>query len=401
MDTELKEKFDSLGKMFEQYKAAQDECIKQEQLKGHVDPLLKEQEEKLNEKMGQLEDEIAKIKSSTGWKQAEKEQVEEKEAQAFEMYLKTGYDSLDLDSQNLIKSKAAELSKKYSFAGSDPKGGFLVRPTFSNRINQYVFENSPIRQIADVQTIGSSSWKDLYDESEVSSGWVGETQARPETTTPELNEVEIPVNEIYAKPKATQNLIDDAEVSIEQWLLSKVGDDFLREEGAAFVSGDAVKKPKGFLSYTAGDGFDKLEQFTSAASGAVGFDDLIDLVDLLLPQFESNARFVMSRGTRTALRKLKDQNDQYLWQPDNQGGIASLLLGYPVTIATDMPDIAGSALSIAFGDFRRGYKILDRQGVRVLRDPYTESGFIKYYTTKRVGGGVQHFQAIKLLKVKA
>ena len=341
------------------------------------------------------------MKQGSGFSEKENAEKLEKEQELYGKYFRKGIQSMSPAEQTEFLELTKGINQKFNFSGNDADGGFVVRPDFSNRINQDVKEDSPIRQIAETMTIGTNEFVDYYDESDVNAGWVGETASRPKTSSPSLNEIRIPVNEMYASPEATQNLIDDSFISIEDWLQGKLVSKFARLEGTAFVEGDGNKKPKGFLSYNAGSGFNKLQQITSAGSGVIAFDDLIDVTDALLDSFKSNARWVMNKETRSELRKLKDNDDQYLWQPDNQDGIASSLLGYGVTIAVDMPAIAGSALSIAFGDFRRGYKIVDRQGLRILRDPFTNKPFIKYYTTKRVGGGVQHFQAIKILKVQA
>jgi HK97 family phage major capsid protein len=402
---DLKKIKEQLKDVHSLFKKANDEALTLESVKGHVDPLVKESVDKINEKLESLESqyeaEIAKLKSSQGWKESEQNEINEKEVELYENYFRKGYNGLNREEQDELREVAEKHNQKASFSGNDADGGFTVRPDFSNRILQDVKENSPIRQIADVMTIGTNEFVDYYDESDVGYGWVSELDARGETTSPELDEFRIQVNEMYAMPLATQNLIDDSAINFESYLQGKIVDRFARAEGESFVSGDGSKKPKGFLSYGAGDGFNLVEQLTSASSGVYAFDDLIDITDALLDPYKPNARWVMNKETRSALRKLKDLDDQYLWQPDNQGGIASMLLGYPVTIAVDMPAVASSSLSIAFGDFRRGYKVIDRQGIRVLRDPYTSKGKIKYYVTKRVGGGVQDFQAIKIGKVKA
>lgn len=401
----LKEVKEQIISVHESFKKINDEAITLEQVKNHVDPLVKGQVDTLSSKLDELEatyeKEIAKLKQGSGFSAKQDEEKLLKAKELYSKYFKKGVSSMSHEEHSEFLELTKGINQKFNFSGNDADGGFVVRPDFSNRINQDVKEDSPIRQIAETITIGTNEYVDYYDESDVGAGWVGETASRPKTSSPSLNELRIPVCEMYASPEATQNLIDDSFIDIEGWLQGKLVSKFARLEGSAFVSGDGSKKPKGFLSYNSGSTFNKLQQVTTAGSGVIAFDDLISVTDSLLDSFKTNARWVMNKETRSALRKLKDGENQYLWQPDNQGGIAASLLGYAVTIAVDMPAIGTNNLAVAFGDFRRGYKIVDRQGLRILRDPFTNKPFIKYYTTKRVGGGVQHFQAIKILKVSS
>src|SRR5581483_402045 len=241
------------------------------------------------------------------------------------------------------------------------------------------------------------------------SGWVAETATRPETDTPTLaalSEMSFPTMELYAMPAATQALLDDAAVNIDEWIAEEVRDSFAQQEGTAFVTGNGTAKPRGFLDYT------KVAQ-GSWAWGSIGFiltgvdgafpasdpgDKLIDLVYAVKSGYRANGTFVFNRATQAVIRKMKDGEDNYLWQPAAKAGDASTLMGFPVAESEDMPNIAADSYSVAFGDFRRGYLIVDRVGIRVLRDPYSQKPYVLFYTTKRVGGGVQDFDAIKLLK---
>ena len=266
-------------------------------------------------------------------------------------------------------------------------------------------------------TIGTDKLVIPLDVEEAASGgWVGEKASRADTNTPGVGEQTIEVFEQYAQPKATQRLLDDAEVDIEAWLAGKIADILTRTENTAFVSGNGVNKPKGFLGYAsaavttadASRDWGKLQYIATGAAGAFASpnasasrlpaDVLIDLIQATKPLYRANGRFAMNRATAGAVRKLKDGDNNYLWQPSIVAGQPDQLLGYPVSELEDMPDIASNTFSIAFGDFRRGYQVIDRQGIRVLRDPYTEKPFVKFYTTKRVGGDVTDFDAIKLLK---
>lgn len=290
--------------------------------------------------------------------------------------------------------------------GSDADGGFIVPADMSGRIVQLIRETSPIRQVASVVTIGTDALEGLHDLDDAASGWVGEEEARTETSTPKFGEYRIPVHEQYAEPRATQKLLDDAMFDVESWLVRKITDRLARMENQAFVKGNGVKKPRGFLTYGAGtpsaSNFSVIEQVVSGGAGAFAAsnagDALINLVYKLKSAYREGAVFMMNRSTLASVRKLKDGDGNYLWQPDFQSRQGGKLLGFNIVEAEDMPDIASDSLSIAFGDFNAGYQIVDRMGIRVLRDAFTSKPYVKFYTTKRTGGAVVNFDAIKLMK---
>ncbi len=294
-----------------------------------------------------------------------------------------------------------ELSTKALAVGSDPDGGYWVTPEVSGRIVEKLFESSPMRELATVETTTSSSWEYLPDTDEPGSGWVGETQARPETTSPEIKKGEIVVHELYAEPRATQKILDDAGVNVEAWLGRKVGGKFGRDEATAFVSGNGVGLPRGILTYPAGTAWAQIEQVNSGSASTLTGDGLIDLETALKAPYRARAVWLMNRTTQAVVRKFKDGQNQYLWQPGLAQGVPPTLLGYPVRLADDMPVVAADALAVAFGDFREAYTIVDRLGIRILRDAFTAKPFVKFYTTKRVGGDVVNFEAIKIQKVAA
>jgi HK97 family phage major capsid protein len=300
-----------------------------------------------------------------------------------------------------LRKGASELELKAMSVDSDEDGGFLVTSQTSSEIIKKVYESSPIRQLASVQTISTDALEILEDLDEVGSGWVGETQPRGETGTPKLKKIVIPVHELYAQPKATQKLLDDAAVNVEMWLADKVSEKFARDEATAFMTGDGVLKPKGILAYDAGTGFNQVEQIETAAVGTVGADDLIELAYSLKEAYKNGASFLAKRAVIKQFRKLKDLQGRYLWEPGLNGAAQSTLLGFPVYEANDMMAVANGALPVAFGNFRAGYQIVDRIGIRVIRDIYSAKPHVLFYTTKRVGGGVKNFEAIKLLKVKS
>lgn len=291
-------------------------------------------------------------------------------------------------------------------AGSNPDGGYLVPAQTDHDIGRRLAAISPIRSIASVRQVSSSVYKKPIATSGPTVGWVGETDARPETAASTLAEIEYPTTELYAMPAATASFLDDAAVDVESWIAEEVETAFAEQETAAFVSGDGVKKPTGFLSAPqVADGNWSWGNVGYLATGTAGAlpasnpsDVLIDLVYSLKAGYRQNANWVMNRRTQAQLRKIKDADGNYLWQPSNQPGMRPSFMGFSLVEAEDMPDVAADATAITFGDFRRGYLIVDRLGVNVIRDPYSAKPYVLFYTTKRVGGGVLDFDAIKLLK---
>jgi HK97 family phage major capsid protein len=314
---------------------------------------------------------------------------------AFEAYVRSG------ETANLraLESKAMSI-------GSNADGGFLVPPEIEQTIGERLTAISPIRGIAGQRTISGSVYKKPFMVAGPAVGWVGETDPRPQTASPVLDELSFPAMELYAQPAATASLLEDSAVNIEQWIAQEVEQVFALQEGTAFVSGDGNNKPKGFLSYTtvanASWTWGNIGYVATGTAGAFPAsnpsDVLIDLVYALKAGYRQNGAFVMNRKTQSLVRKFKDSTGNYLWQPPATAGARSSLIGFPLHDVEDMPDVGASSLSIGFGDFARGYLVVDRAGVSVLRDPFTAKPYVLFYTTKRVGGGVQDFDAIKLLK---
>jgi HK97 family phage major capsid protein len=274
-----------------------------------------------------------------------------------------------------------------------------VTPTMSSQIVQAIFETSPIRQVASVETISTDSLELIDDHNPAAAGWTAETASISETSTPAIAKRNIPTHELYAQPKATQKLIDDAAIDVEAWLSNKISDIIGRTENTAFVNGTGVGQPRGFLTYAAGTSWDTIQQVGSGSSGAVTADSLITLFYSLKDVYMKRASFLMNRSVVQAVRLLKTTTNQYLWQPSMTTGAPDTLLGVPVYMASDMPVAAAASLAVAVGDFKAGYQIVDRQGIRILRDPFTQKPFVMFYSTKRVGGDVINFDAIKLLKL--
>jgi len=264
-----------------------------------------------------------------------------------------------------------------------------------------------MRSLASQQTISTAAYSKLFNNMGTTSGWVGETAARPVTATPAFGTLTYTTGEIYANPSATQGMLDDAEINLEAWLAGEVQTEFAYQEGVAFLSGDGVNKPNGILTYVTGGTnaathpWGAITTVNSGAAAALTTDGILSLVYSLPSEFTGNARFAMNRATLAAARKLKDTTNQYIWQPSYAAGQPSTLAGYAVSEVAGMPDVAAAAKAVLFGDFKRTYLVIDRIGVRVIRDNLTSKPYVSFYTTKRVGGGMLSPQAMRALNIAA
>lgn len=424
--TDIKNALSELGRSFEQFKDANDERLKQIERKGKADPLTEAKVDRLNQEITraiELSDaakkRVDRLETTFSRSPVGSDKTDEwSEAKSFMAERKGARDAeADVNAYRQYKSALSGYIRKNNAGsamdeikalsvGSDPDGGFWITPDMSGRIVSLIRETSPMRQVANVVTIGSDALEGVNDLDEATSGWVGETESRAETASPKIGEWRIPVHEQYAEPRATQKLLDDALFNVEEFLAGKIADKLSRMENAAFVGGNGVKKPRGFLTYAAGtpsaSSFQVIERIPSGAAGAFAATDpgdtMISLVYSLKSAYRDNAVFMMKRQTLAEVRKLKDGNGNYLWQPDFQSRQGGTLMGFTVIEAEDMPSIAADSLSIAFGDFKAGYQIVDRMGIRILRDSFTAKPYVKFYTTKRTGGDVVNFEAIKLMK---
>lgn len=292
---------------------------------------------------------------------------------------------------------------------SDPDGGYLVPEQMEGAIDRVLGTVSAIRGISRVINISGQTYKKLVNQGGASSGWVGEQEDREETSTPVLREIAVHAHELYAQPGATQTALDDSIFNIEQWLADEVSIEFAEQEGEAFVVGNGVKQPRGFLSYNnvANDGYSWGNIGFVATGAAAAFhadtpaDAVIDLYYSLKSGYRQGAQFVTSDKVLGTIRKMKDGDANYLWSPPTAAGEVPTILQKPVITDDNMPALGANAFPLAFGNFQRAYLIVDRQGVRVLRDPFTAKPNVLFYTTKRVGGGVVNFEALKLLKCSA
>ena len=312
---------------------------------------------------------------------------------AFNAYLRSGEDD---------GLRGLELEGKSLSTAVNSDGGYLVDPTTSDRVQSVLNATASIRSIASVVNVEATSYDVLVDHGEVGTGWATETSTLTETDTPSIDRITIPLHELSALPKASQRLLDDSAFDIEGWLAGRVADKFARAEAAAFINGDGIDKPKGFLTHTSVDdsiwAWGNLGYVPTGEDGDVSAEAIIDVVYALGAEYRANATFVMNSKTAGLVRKLKDNDGRFLWTDGLSAGQPATLMGYAVLIAEDMPDATTGAAAIAFGDFAAGYTVAERPDLRVLRDPFSAKPHVLFYATKRVGGDVSDFAAIKLLK---
>lgn len=352
--------------------------------------------------------------------------VDEREAELRKLEVKMNRPALGGSHETADLRKAGEALRKYITlgdeheikqlsVGNDRDGGYSVLAHFSSELTKRIYETSPFRQLARNVSINSDSFEELLDLEEAEVGWVGEKQARPETDAPTFGKLVIPTHELYANPAVTQKLLDDSSINIGEWLVGKISEKFRRVETEAFFNGDGILKPRGFLTHpTSADDDDSrpwgtvqhvvtgdASGFSAATSSTSPVDCLVDVVTALKADYRTNARWLMNRKTAGTIRKLKDSEGRFIWQDSLQAGQPALMLGYPVTIAEDMPDTTSGNYPVAFGDWRAAYTIVDRMGEKLLRDPYTNKPNVNFYMYRRVGGDVANFEAFKLLKVAA
>lgn len=430
--SEINKILETQGKAFEEFKATNDALLKAKaegKAVGDLEAKLSKLDtdlSNLSEMKGQFEALQAKLQRPNFG--GDKEHADgEKELKSFNDMRRAsrvqGADKSDASAEDYANYKNAfwEYQRKGSVdwlevherkamsVGTDADGGYLVPAPTVGRIVQKVYELSPIRAIASVMPISADALEGVNDLDEAAYGWVGETTTRSDTNTPQVGKYRIEAFEMYAQPKATQKLLDDAAVDIEAWLEGKVANKFARAEAAAFITGTGVGMPRGFTTYTtaatndASRSWGQLEHIATANNGDFASsnpaDNLFDLIAAFKTPYLQNSSWVTRREVIAKIRKFKESTtNAYMWQPGLQAGQPDRLLGYPIVMAQDMPTLATGSLSLAFGDFREGYQIVDRIGMRTLRDPFTDKPYVKFYTTRRVGGAVVNFEAIKFMK---
>ena len=381
---------------FEDFKKSNDkelEAIKSEK------QALEEKTDKLNEKLGELDslkEELEKeIKAAKRPGVAAGAEVDAHKT-AFYQFMRKG-----------MEDGLTELEVKAVQTTTSPDGGYAVPEELDRTLLELLKDESPMRSVCSQITVGSPDYKKLVNLGGSGSGWVGETDLRPATGTLTLAQLQATMGEIYANPQATQTSLDDVFFNVENWISTEVAREFAEKEGQAFLLGDGVKKPKGILAHTLTDevdkerDFGKIQKINSGLAGGFSGDNLIDLIYSLKKGHRNGALFMMTNLTQAKVRKFKDSEGNYLWQPGLQLGQPSTLLGYGIEENEDMPEAVADANAVLFGNFKRGYLIVDRMGTRVLRDPYTNKPYVGFYTTKRTGGMLLDSNAIKVLTLAA
>ena len=381
---------DDMLSAFEAFKDANDERRAQIEKRMGADVVTSDKVDRINKAVDELI-----LKSRRPALSAEKVVEPSEHKRAFESYIRKG----EAHGLSAIEAKAMSV-------GSGTDGGYLVPSQTEAEIARLLSKASPIRSIADVRQSSVTLYKKPFATAGAATGWIGETTARPQTGSPVLAELQFPAMELYAMPAATQALLDDSIVNLDEWLAREVETVFAEQETDAFINGDGITKPKGFLNYTkvpqASWGWGNTGYIPTGVAGGFAAsnptDKLVDVIYALKAGYRQNGSWLMSRNTQSQIRKFKDAQGNYLWQPAAVPNGNASLLAFPVVESEYMPDIATDVHAVAFGDFKRGYLIVDRVGVRVLRDPFSTKPYILFYTTKRVGGGIQDFDAIKTLK---
>ena len=375
---------------FEAFKDANDERLDQIEKRMNADVVTVEKVERINKA---LDDLTLKMKRPQLGGTDKDQPTEHK--RAFEAYVRKG------ETHGLFDIEAKSMS-----IGSNADGGYLVPAETETEIGRLLSNASAIRAISDVRQVSAAVYKKPFAITGAASGWIGEAAVRPETASATLAELQFPTMELYAMPAATQSLLDDSVVNLDQWIAGEVQTVFAEQESQAFVTGNGVNKPRGFTDYTkvadASWTWGNMGYLATGVAGAFAAsnptDKLIDLAYALKAGFRQNANWVMNRKTQGIIRKFKDAQGNYIWQPAITADGKASLMNFPITESEHMADIATDSYSLALGDFKQGYLVVDRVGIRILRDPYSSKPYVLFYTTKRVGGGVQNFEAIKLMK---
>lgn len=390
---------DDLNVAFEAFKTTHTEQL--EEIKaGKTDVLTTESLEKINATLTELQtavDEQAKINAAAklgdgaiiGDIKADPEYTA-----AFKAHMRKG--------ERAPSDIQAAMSK-----GTDADGGYVAPVEWDRTITDKLKQISPIRQHARVITISTAGFKKLFNDRAVGSGWVGETASRPATSTPQFGSLDFTTGEIYANPAISQQLLDDSAINLEAWLADEVQTEFARQEGIAFLSGDGTNKPHGILTYVTGAAnaarhpFGDIKSVATGQAAALSADGFLDLIYSLPAEFSANAKLFINRQSMLAVRKLKDGQGNYLWQPSYATGAPQTIAGEAVVDVPGMPGVAAGAIVALYGDMDATYLVIDRVGVRVLRDPFTNKPFVHFYTTKRVGGGVHNPEPMRALRVAA
>ena len=391
--SEINDKIDQIGNAWEHFKQVNDERLKQIEKKGQADGMVMEELNKINNSIDEQKSKLEKLEISMSRPSFESkssdfipENLEHKKA--LNNYLKKGIDTPLANLETKFSNMIGNESSAY--------GGYVITPNMQRIITGELNNNCFMRKICSVQTVASSSLE-VIDDTTFTTAWIGDNGTVADTDASTLSKITIKAHELVAQPKVSQKLLDDASINIEDWLAYQLAEQFAAKEEEAFLkgTGDTNNQPTGITSYTTGIG---LVESTATTDGGINTKDIVDLYYSLSEKYVGRASFVMPRSAVSAIRMLKDTTSgAYLWQPALLGGKEDTLMGCPVYQSAYMPALGAGSLSIIFGDFKF-YQIVDRLGITILRDPYTAKPYVRFYTTKRVGGDVIRKEAFKMLK---
>lgn len=417
------EALDKIATTFDEYKKVNDqrlEAIKKGAATGDLDAKLAKMDEHIaglseaKSRLEKLEAKLARpgVLAAPGEQRESAEQLAYK--QAFYAWVRNPNDperrTALQQSAKAVEQRNAQLESRatQTVTSTGSAGGFALPEQIERAIARLSVDISPIRAISTVRTVGTPDYKELFDVNGAAFEWLGEAGTRNQTNTPDLAEVAPTFGMASAKPQASEESLDDLFFDVENWLITSAAETIAQGEGAAFVSGNGTNKPTGFLAgptpvatADSSRAFGTLQYIASGGASAMptSADTFLDMIYAVRARYRANARWVSSKLVLSTMRKYKDTTNQYLWQPSVMAGQPDMFMGYPITEAEDMPAVAANAFPLAFGDFKEGYLIADRVGMRMTRDEITTPGFVKFYVRKRVGGKLRNTQAIKLLKI--
>lgn len=403
MSDEIRELIEQQGKAFEEFKKSNDERLAALE-KGEARSELEEKTDRINDELGRLSaavDELAKKANRPGAPGAEgDEALQAEHKSAWIKWVRKGDDA-----------GLADIERKAMNVGTPADGGYAVPIQQDRDIMRLLTDLSPMRQVCRVMTVGTEDYRKLVNLGGTASGWVGETDARPATAGPTLAQLKPSFGELYANPEVTQKALDDIFFNVEGELSQDISESFAVLEGKAFLSGTGTNQPVGLLTAKTSAEADSARAFGTVQHIATGVADnfpasdpadvLIDLIYSMKAGYRTGARFMLASTTLAAIRKWKDKDGNYIWQPSMQDGQPGSIFGYGYVTNEDMPAVGAGAIPVVFGNFQQAYVIFDRMGIRSLRDPYTNKPFVGFYTTKRVGSMIANTQAVKFLKCAA
>lgn len=403
MSDEIRELIEQQGKAFEEFRKSNDERLAALE-KGEARSELEEKTDRINDELGRLSaavDELAKKANRPGAPGAEgDEALQAEHKSAWLRWVRKGDDA-----------GLADIERKAMNVGTPADGGYAVPIQQDRDIMRLLTDLSPMRQVCRVMTVGTEDYRKLVNLGGTASGWVGETDARPATAGPTLAQLKPSFGELYANPEVTQKALDDIFFNVEGELSQDISESFAVLEGKAFLSGTGTNQPVGLLTAKTSAEADSARAFGTVQHIATGVADnfpakdpadiLIDLIYSMKAGYRTGAQFMVNSMTLATMRKWKDGQGNYIWQPAMQNGQPGSIFGYGYVTNEDMPSAGAGAIPVVFANFQQAYTIFDRMGIRSLRDPYTNKPFVGFYTTKRVGSMIANTQAVKFLKCAA